>query len=90
MKAFLITSLLTLVSGSAFADQWVRGHIRDNGTYVNPYTRSTPNNTIYDNKSYTAPTYNRPVQPTQPFDYNSAFKNHNDSMQRMKSRWDND
>ena len=37
---------------SAFADQYVHGYTRSNGTYVQPYYRSSPNNTVRDNFSY--------------------------------------
>jgi hypothetical protein len=39
-------------STSAFADQYVHGYTRSNGTYVQPYYRSSPNGTVTDNFSY--------------------------------------
>jgi hypothetical protein len=36
----------------AFADQFVHGYMRSNGTYVRPYYRSSPNGTVTDNFSY--------------------------------------
>jgi hypothetical protein len=39
-------------STSAFADQYVHGYYRGNGTYVQPYYRSSPNGTVTDNFSY--------------------------------------
>jgi hypothetical protein len=36
----------------AFADQFVHGYTRSNGTYVRPYYRSSPNGTATDNFSY--------------------------------------
>jgi hypothetical protein len=36
----------------AFADQFVHGYTRSNGTYVRPYYRSSPNGTVTDNFSY--------------------------------------
>jgi hypothetical protein len=45
-------ALLTLVvSVEASAQQRVQGHTRSDGTYVQPYTRSTPNNSYNDNYS---------------------------------------
>lgn len=41
-----------LLSFSAFADTYVRGHYRSNGTYVGPHYRSSPNGTVTDNYSY--------------------------------------
>jgi len=37
---------------SALSDQFVHGYTRSNGTYVQPYYRSSPNNTVRDNFSY--------------------------------------
>jgi len=36
----------------AFANQYVHGYMRSNGTYVRPYYRSSPNGTVTDNFSY--------------------------------------
>lgn len=51
--------ILTLVTASAFsffgetlfADTWVRGYTRKDGTYVQPHYRSDRNNSPYDNYS---------------------------------------
>jgi hypothetical protein len=40
-----------LASSSAFADGQVKGHVKKDGTYVPPYTRSSPNSTQRDNYS---------------------------------------
>ena len=37
---------------AAFADQFVRGYTRSNGTVVQSYHRSSPNGTVTDNFSY--------------------------------------
>src|SRR6266446_1971220 len=39
-------------NAGAFADQYVHGYTRSNGTVVQPYYRSNPNNTVRDNFSY--------------------------------------
>lgn len=73
MKA-LIAALLLVASTVAFADQHVNGYYRSNGTYVEPYVRSSPNGTTADNwstkgnvnpytgqegtRNYAPPTYN--------------------------------
>jgi len=31
---------------------YVDGYVKSNGTYVMPYTRTSPDGTIYNNKSY--------------------------------------
>lgn len=35
----------------AMADQYVRGYVRRDGTYVEPHMRSSPNSSLYDNWS---------------------------------------
>ena len=37
---------------TAFADQYVNGYTRQNGTYVQGYTRSSPDSTVTNNYSY--------------------------------------
>lgn len=50
----LFVSLVMLFSSvpSAFADQYVNGYYRSNGTYVNGYYRSSPDSSPYNNFSY--------------------------------------
>lgn len=36
----------------AHADEYVSGYYRSNGTYVQPYMRSSPDNSVYNNYSY--------------------------------------
>lgn len=65
---------LALIATTAQADQYVRPHVRSDGTVVNGYLRSSPNNNPYDNYStrgntnpytqergYTDPTPNLPT-----------------------------
>ena len=40
------------IAWQASADQYVHGYYRSNGTYVQPYYRSSPNGTVTDNYSY--------------------------------------
>jgi len=47
----VLASLFTLI-GSSFADVYVRGHYRGNGTYVQPHWRSNPDTLPYNNWSY--------------------------------------
>ena len=42
---------LLLVSTAAFADVYVQGYYKKNGTYVAPHYRSSPNSTKLDNWS---------------------------------------
>jgi hypothetical protein len=47
----ITTLILLLASGTALADQSVSGYTRQDGTYVQPYHRSAPNGSQYDNYS---------------------------------------
>ena len=49
--ALLLASFL-LIPTLSIADQQVRGYTRSDGTYVQGYTRSSPNSTVRDNYSY--------------------------------------
>lgn len=49
MKLLLMS--LTLLSSLAYADTYVNGYYRSNGTYVQPHHRSDSNNTASDNWS---------------------------------------
>lgn len=52
MKKLLLALLLTLFAVPALAgDVFVNGYFRSNGTYVQPYHRTSPNNTLLDNYS---------------------------------------
>jgi hypothetical protein len=52
MKKIAIYSLLTLAfSASAFAQVYVQGHTRADGTYVAPHYRSAPDSTKLNNYS---------------------------------------
>ena len=48
----LIVLIIALVSANAMADTYVKGYIRDDGTYVEPHFRSDRNDSKYDNRSY--------------------------------------
>ncbi len=53
MKKLLLTILLLLIFVStSFAQTWVNGYTRKDGTYVEGYSRSEPNDTVQDNYSY--------------------------------------
>jgi hypothetical protein len=52
LRTILIAIALLLAVGVASAaDQSVKGYIRKDGTYVQPYHRTAPNNNLYDNYS---------------------------------------
>ena len=52
MKIIFTTIALLFLSFSASASCWVNGYYKSNGTYVQGYFKSCPNNTVYDNYSY--------------------------------------
>lgn len=45
-------ALMGLFISNSFADTWVNGYTRSDGTYVGGYYRSDPNSTVRDNFSY--------------------------------------
>ena len=47
-----LTLCVFLISQIAYADVYVRGYTRSNGTYVQGHYRSSPNSTVTDNYSY--------------------------------------
>jgi hypothetical protein len=51
MKILFALLGLVLVSQTAAADTYVRGYMRNNGTYVEPHHRTNPNNNVFDNYS---------------------------------------
>lgn len=51
MKKLTVAILLIASCGQAFADKFVNGYIRKDGTYVQPHYRSEPNSIKYDNYS---------------------------------------
>jgi len=51
MKKSLVLAALMAVSTSVFADTWVNGYMRSDGTYVQGHYRSNPNGTLLDNYS---------------------------------------
>lgn len=58
-----------LISATAEARQvQVRGYVKDNGTYVAPHLRSSPDSSIYNNNSNL---YQRPVPTYQAPSYNN-------------------
>lgn len=51
MKRSILLVALALTATSTLAGTYVHGHTRSNGTYVQPYVRSSPNSTTLDNYS---------------------------------------
>jgi len=51
-KVFLFISIIiTFFTSSAFADSYVNGYTKRDGTYVSGYTRSSPDSTNWNNYS---------------------------------------
>ena len=51
-KLFLVFAFIFLFCSVGFADTWVNGYYRSDGTYVQGHYRSDPNNTVRDNYDY--------------------------------------
>lgn len=51
MKKLLLGLVIVSIAMPAFAQTRVRGYVRQNGTYVAPHYRSSPNSSTYDNWS---------------------------------------
>jgi len=51
MKTLCYALLLMLVTSSVFADEYVHGYTRKDGTYVQPYHRSSPDSSYNNNYS---------------------------------------
>ena len=49
MKYLAILGFLAVSAGAGFAQVHVNGYYKANGTYVDPYWRSSPNGTKLDN-----------------------------------------
>jgi hypothetical protein len=51
LKIFAISLALLASANIASADEYVNGYTRRDGTYVQPYEKTSPNNSMYDNYS---------------------------------------
>ena len=53
MKKLFFTLFIAFTANFSFGQTtvFVKGYYRDNGTYVQPYYRTSPNNTVMDNWS---------------------------------------
>lgn len=60
MVKYLAFAAAMLAAGAATAQVHVRGHTRSDGTYVAPHTRSSPDSSVYNNRSYQTPSYTAP------------------------------
>lgn len=74
MKQLIALVLISVVASAAVADTFVKGHFRKDGTYVEPYVRSSPNSTKLDNYSndgnfnpYTGKEGNASPYPDDPY-----------------------
>lgn len=51
MKKLIALSIVLFAAFGSFAQTYVNGYTRSNGTFVEPHYRSSPNNTKFDNYS---------------------------------------
>ncbi len=70
-------ALAFMVASPAWADQYVHGYYRSNGTYVQPYQRSTPDGNPYNNYSFPG-NLNPHTGATAPGDPNTYLRNYHD------------
>lgn len=86
MKRLIIASVFIAITTPALADEYVNGYMRKDGTYVQPYHRTSPDSNPYNNYStqgntnpYTGqagtvnpnPQYQQPYNPNNNSQYNS-------------------
>ena len=51
-RVAIVAAVLSTASSPAWADEYVNGYYRSNGTYVQPYWRSDSDGNPYNNYSY--------------------------------------
>jgi len=51
MKWLFVALAVVLPISAVHADEYVNGYTRSNGTYVEPYYKTSPNNSTFDNYS---------------------------------------
>lgn len=83
---------LALAAGAATADQYVQGHFRSNGTYVEGYNRSSPDSVRYNNygsqgnyNPYTGQQGTQRNEFSSPPAYNSTYGSGSSGSSRKKS-----
>lgn len=81
MKKFILLLLSLFLSVCAIAQVHVRGYTKANGTYVAPYTRSSPDGNPYNNYSYPGNTnpYTGKVATGNPDTYLNNYYNKSSS-----------
>lgn len=67
LKKLLFFLSVILISTISYADDYVKGYYRSDGTYVGGYYRSSPNGSVTDNYTYKGNT--NPYTGTQGSDY---------------------
>jgi len=94
MKKIILMSLV--LASSLFADQYVNGYTKSNGTYVQGYYRSSPNSTTSDNFStkgntnpYTGEQGYKTPSSSSSSSYGSGYSNPYESA-KLKSPFGND
>ena len=89
MKVIFLAA--TLLSLPALADNYVRGYVKQDGTYVQPHYQSEPNQYRRDNYSaqgnsnpYTGQQGSQRHEYTNPPAYNQNYSNPNYGQQRSR------
>jgi hypothetical protein len=92
VRTILIAVGLLAASPAAFADNYVNGYYRKNGTYVEPHYKSDPNTSKFDNfstRGNTNPYTGRSgsVDPYKTDNSNNYGSSYGSSQRRQKRGW---
>ena len=78
MKKIFIAICLLGFANVCFADVYVNGYYRSNGTYVQPHYRSNPDGYSYNNYSNNRNNYNSSYSNSNNYkNYNESYGNYN-------------
>jgi len=80
-RAIVAAAVLIGASWPAWADEYVHGYYRSNGTYVQPYWRSDPDGNPYNNYSFPGNSnpYTGKIAPGNPDTYLRNYYDRGDS-----------
>lgn len=88
ITALPITIMIVLFSITVYADTWVNGYMKSNGTYVSGHYQSSPDSTINNNWSTRGNVnpYTGRIGTRNPSSYGDNFGVRNRSWNRLKNR----
>lgn len=77
MKKWIIAFVLACVSLPSVADTYVRGYVRDNGTYVQPHYKTNSDSTMSNNYSTQGNVNPYTGQPGTVPNYDKGYNDYN-------------